>query len=430
MFLNTKAERRKTIKSHRKQQKLVVVKPWMVIKVFLWMAGSIGIVGNAYYLWQSSTKLKYIQQQQQTENNNNNHAIMMKDLESIISQHDHYKREEAGKKSAVVTAPTTAAFASFSNKEDVEHIVNVFRDASVELDAETLSSIPSWSTILSRVGSAPKVYGLESCARFRRSVPAVSRNIGACGMFNSGTNLVTRLLKENCQIPERVEKYGWKDTFEKYGMGPFDAHGMRWQVPWGKHTAAKYRNVHSAKDAVPIVKDELLPVVTIRHPYDWMKSMCHNSYTAKWSMNRICPHLMTTTDNIPINLTVSYGGQTDEFDSLAHLWNGWYEQYWKEASYPFLMVRFEDLIFHTKNVTTQICACAGGVLRDDRPFFHIVDSAKQGPGHGKIRTGMADAWVKYGTPMPPRNHFSHTDAKAARLFLNAELMDVFAYPHP
>eukprot|EP00547_Thalassionema_nitzschioides_P016806 CAMPEP_0194237226 /NCGR_PEP_ID=MMETSP0158-20130606/4273_1 /TAXON_ID=33649 /ORGANISM="Thalassionema nitzschioides, Strain L26-B" /LENGTH=418 /DNA_ID=CAMNT_0038971177 /DNA_START=28 /DNA_END=1285 /DNA_ORIENTATION=- len=356
------------------------------------------------------------------------------DVENILAQHrSRAKRNQILSGEGVFQdGDQEKRTASFSNEQDREHIVNIFRDAGVELDEETLQTLPSWSTIVSHIGDAPKIYGLDSCEKFREMIPAVERNVGCCGMFNSGTNLVTRLLKENCQIPERVDFYGWKDTFEKWQMGPYDAHGMRWQVPWGKHTAARYRDIHSTKHAVEIEKDSLLPVVTIRHPYDWMKSMCVNRYTAKWAHSQgNCPHLlkdvssMTTTE-----LTVRYGDYEDSFDSLAHLWNGWYNQYREEATYPFVMVRFEDLIFHTKNVTTQICHCAGGEIRTDRPFFYIVDSAKEGPGHGRDRTGMVKAWIKYGNPMPPRADFSADDYKAAIAFLDSDLMDIFGYQHP
>jgi len=158
-----------------------------------------------------------------------------------------------------------------SLKEGQERILEIFRDAGVAIDNATLASLPSWNDIVANVGDAPKIYGLDRCESFRSSIPAVDRMVGCCGMFNSGTNLVTRLLKENCKIPERVEHYGWNGTFERWGIGPFEAHGMRWQVPWGKHTAAKYREQHTTKKAGEISKESTLPVVTIRNPYDWMK---------------------------------------------------------------------------------------------------------------------------------------------------------------
>ena len=117
-------------------------------------------------------------------------------------------------------------------------------------------------------------------------------------MFNSGINLLMRLLKESCKIPERVAYYGWNDTFDRWGMGPGDAHGMRWPFPWGKHTAAKYRTVHSTDKASNMEIDTVLPIVTIRNPYVWMSCMCKHPYTAQWAHppNR-CPHLVGNARN-------------------------------------------------------------------------------------------------------------------------------------
>jgi hypothetical protein len=345
-----------------------------------------------------------------------------------------YKAEDERHRDNLVATMSKAT--PLSLQEGRERIIAIFADAGVVLDNATLQSLPTWDDIVHNIGDAPRIYGLQHCERYRASIPPVQRNVACCGMFNSGTNLVMRLLKENCKIPERIDYYGWNGTFEAWGMGPADAHGMRWQVPWGKHTAAKYRNDHTTKRAAQIVKETVLPVVTIRHPYVWMKSMCKNSYTAKWPRGKrgnLCPHLVwDATSMTPTNLTVQYGNYEDVFDSLAHLWNGWYHQYWKEADYPFLLVRFEDLIFHAKNVTTQICHCAGGTIRTDRPFFYIVESAKAGPGHGRKedRTGMIQAWIRYGNALPVRGGFGKLDYKAARKFLDRELMDTFGYQHP
>ena len=68
----------------------------------------------------------------------------------------------------------------------------------------------------------PIIVGLETCVDFRPMIPAVNRSLGSLGMFNSGTNLVTKLIKENCTIPKRVAHYGWKVDFDKYNMGPLE----------------------------------------------------------------------------------------------------------------------------------------------------------------------------------------------------------------
>lgn len=141
-------------------------------------------------------------------------------------------------------------------------------------------------------------------------------------------------MKENCVIPERFNKWGPNGSKEDYGI--------RWQCPWGKHTPAMFKYNHSAPKNENVTKDDCLPVVTVRNPFDWMSSMCRLPYTAKWDRHErwkpgeICPHLVHTSDpeNAPVEVVVKLAEQLLRFDSLAHLWNEWYAQYERDATYP------------------------------------------------------------------------------------------------
>ena len=331
-----------------------------------------------------------------------------------------------------------------------QRVIDTFQQAGIRVTDEELAELPTWDEIEQVVGTnGPILHNLQSCSAYRSRIPAVERNIGCSGMFNSGTNLVTQLLKANCKIPERVQAYGWEGPFhDKSGksIGPGEAHGIRWQVPWGKHLPANFREDHSTKWATQIWKESVLAVVTIRHPYPWFVSMCKNSYTAKWphsstpgsttgSQRRpdMCPHLRDESNpGALVPVEVKYDAHANHHDSLAHLWNDWYAQYLEQADFPYIVVRFEDLQFYAKNITYQICECAGGEIRTDRPFKYIVDSAKDGPGHGRKedRTGMLAAWKRYGKPMPPQNGFGTLDYTAAVEHLNSKFMDMFGYRHP
>ena len=104
-----------------------------------------------------------------------------------------------------------------------EPILRVFADAGIPpLNDTVIQQLPTWNEIVQLVGAHPVVGGLDTCDAFKQNVPAVERMLGSSGMFNTGTNLVTHLLKNNCRIPERVEKYGPDASREAYGM--------RWQV--------------------------------------------------------------------------------------------------------------------------------------------------------------------------------------------------------
>lgn len=113
---------------------------------------------------------------------------------------------------------------NFSNEDSPhgygkEPILQLFKDAGIPLplDEAIMQELPTWEQVTQLFGPHPIVGGLDTCEAFKENVPAVERMLGSAGMFNSGTNLVTHLLKENCQIPERVIKYGEKASREAHG---------------------------------------------------------------------------------------------------------------------------------------------------------------------------------------------------------------------
>ena len=332
------------------------------------------------------------------------------------------------KKYAEQDGPEITPSPFLSHQEAQKFVKQRFSDAGIDLDDEALDSLPSWNDIVQNIGETPRIYGLEQCERYRSLVPAVERFVAPTGTFNTGTNLAMELLSENCQIPERVEYYGSNanDTLKKWHMKASTAHGILWQVPWGKHTPGWKRLNRTAPTFENRSKESVLPIVTIRNPYTWMTSMCHNSYSAMWPHSKdACPNLVKNSFHNPISVRTKF----ETYDSLAHFWNDWYRFYWKKADFPFLMVRLEDLIFHAENVTTEMCKCAGGVIRTDRPFSHVVQSSK--PSHVKRNlTDMVGAWIKYGRTLPIKNGFNNPDYIASRMFLDGELMQTFGYKHP
>lgn len=119
---------------------------------------------------------------------------------------------------------------SFTEEEGRQYMLSIFQEADVTLTPEMEAQLPTWKQVQDVVGDHPHVLNLESCVTFRDSVPPLERMLGASGMFNTGTNLVTHLLKQNCEIPERREKFGPHQSKESYGM--------RWQVPVSSSSTA------------------------------------------------------------------------------------------------------------------------------------------------------------------------------------------------
>lgn len=202
----------------------------------------------------------------------------------------------------------------------------------------------------------------------------------------------------------------------------------------------------------------MFPAVMIRDPYPWMQSMCRHPYGAKWPHHaEHCPNpvpnqmdreLLKSRDGnhmiwrdtsgtfkVPMeatqmNITVVYKEFAQYHDSLVGFWNDFYRDY-IQADFPRLMVRFEDLVFHPKQVTKLVCECAGGQLKHPNHFKYIVDSAKKGVGaHGKTRTNYVDALTKYGTEDGRYNGFAADDLEYVRQHLDPELMEMFGYKYP
>ena len=257
---------------------------------------------------------------------------------------------------------------STSSSSSKEGAIRMLQQAGID-DAtiqQYHSQLPTDAQISNLYGTQPVIYNLESCPTFRQTVPPEQRMLGPAGLFSTGTNLLTHLLKQNCEIPQRRARYGPDATKEELGM--------RWQVPWGKHTPAHYRQAHATQKASAINKHDVLPVATIRNPYTWMQSICKNPYTARWKHARTCPNLKASDNEEWNPVSVKYGAGVDSYQSLVHLWNDWYNEYYKQESFPFLMIRMEDLVFHTQATIEQVCECAGGQLHSS--FKYITKSAK------------------------------------------------------
>ena len=117
------------------------------------------------------------------------------------------------------------------------------------------------------------------------------------------------------------------------------------------------------------------------------------------------------------------------FDSLADYWGQWYKEY-LEADYPRLIVRFEDIQFHARELIETICQCVGAVPREsDHLFRYVVDSAKWGKAHHH-KTNMITAMVKYGTDKNRFNGFKESDWVVAKEVFTPEIMDLFGYEMP
>lgn len=121
-----------------------------------------------------------------------------------------------------------------SNDTGRARVVRLLQNAGVtDLSADTVRLLPTWQQITDLYGSHPRILvhppsqrhdnQTDHCTTFRAMVPPERRLLGSAGMFSTGTNLVTTLLKKNCYIPQRAALYGRNASKELLGI--------RWQVP-------------------------------------------------------------------------------------------------------------------------------------------------------------------------------------------------------
>jgi hypothetical protein len=114
------------------------------------------------------------------------------------------------------------------------------------------------------------------------------------------------------------------------------------------------------------------------------------------------------------------------YKSLVDFWNVWYHE-WYDATFPRVMIRFEDLLFHAEETVAKVCTCWGGTMRRD--FRYVKNSAKgqQGPHAGSA--GFLASLITYGNSTL-RNQGILTDKRDvtyARENLDEDLMTEFGY---
>jgi hypothetical protein len=333
--------------------------------------------------------------------------------------------------------PTTPSFPLLPSYQSVEHKKNrptnrhkginetilLLERAGVDVDVD-YPRLPPWWWIEDQYGDQPKILGLDRCEHFRtlnRAHPD-DIHIAPSGLFNSGTNLLYQLLQANCHFPDR---------------DPDAYHGRAFQPPWGKHTPREFRESHRIEHVLyqSMIVDAILPVVLIRHPYDWLKSVCEQPYAVHWrdrDQNKtiVCP-LIVHPDNKTQEVMVTYGSGNQGYESIAHLWNRWNRGYYDSMAFPRLMVRMEDLIFYPDKVVPEICGCAGGsLIHPERIQIPLESAKKDTSGHQqKLSTTYLQAVIKYGN-IRTWERFPLWDHLAARAILDKELMQVFGYDHP
>jgi len=145
---------------------------------------------------------------------------------------------------------------------DKEHMLRQLKAANITLTPTICQQLPTWTEVTELYGSGPVVLGLETCSDYRDLLRNThySPQATVAGLWNSGTTALSMLFLRNL-----IGFYSSTDVAAA-------------TVPWGKHIPLylKYSNrwpieKRSLKDKE--MKDHVLPVLIVRDPFRWMKTM-------------------------------------------------------------------------------------------------------------------------------------------------------------
>jgi len=312
--------------------------------------------------------------------------------------------------------------------------IQKLKNLGMNITESQLQYIPSWQQVTDMFGTEPVIIGLEQCEAFRKAVPFSNRTVLPAGSFNTGTNLFPEFFHTNC-------------------AGSFQRDII--QVNWGKHNLANARidgYVINKPIYQAVPQEHILPVIMVRHPVTWMFSTCVHSYGARWKHNETnCPHLVNEnkTDGSLVPLRVDYGynhnGRTGtRYPSLIHFWRDWYQSYAANSlTFPRLMVRLEDVVYHPDIVLKKLCDCVGGRQRYDRIYVHkesvkmlkdrqrIKRNLTGSLTRGKETSGLISAWTKHASIASFWRKMNPRDQRAVKQTLELEddlkLLKLFHY---
>lgn len=351
-----------------------------------------------------------------------------RNIDPVISSKDAEKNIAAKGEEKIISLDDQSLLSrkddAKANGTSLRSLEQILKVAGVTLTDDEKKQLPNVEGVERLYGTRPVILGLEQCEIFQRNVPVGEEFISPAGMFNTGTNLLEQMLRKNCVLPEREAKYG---------VLPKDK-GIKYQVPWGKHSPVSWKYEHTAVGFEGLDQDYFLAALVVKDPFTWMDSMCRHKYAANWNhFNNHCPNLVTINDmekkrnngEDVVSLKVHYRDtKITQHTSMVHLWNDYYRD-WMETDFPKLVVRFEDLLFHAEEVVTKVCECGRGEIRKG-PFQYEISSAKQGKAHLGAN-GLLTSMMKYATESNRLKSFTNQDLEYARKNINAELMKLFHY---
>jgi hypothetical protein len=165
--------------------------------------------------------------------------------------------------------------------------------------------------------------------------------------------------------------------------------------------------------------------------------MCESPYTLRWAHSKEhCPNLLNDegTNSTPISVSWAQKFQR-KWPSMVHLWSSWYGEYVHQFDHgaPRMIIRFEDLLFHTEKVMDEIRDCVGAEFLEGS-FQYATAPAKTHPYFARFKapTSLVSALIKYGKDDRKKRTETMTkqEIEFAKEYLDSGLMELFHYVHP
>jgi len=225
--------------------------------------------------------------------------------------------------------------------------------------------------------------------------------------------------------------------------------------------------------APPPSDSEYLRIIVVKDPYFWMQSICfgRNGFGsapeffdyAPLTSKRIrglqvqlesepdeCPYLVTPVNRegqyatMPLFVrSFAQNGQskTDNFDSLPAYWNKWIsgfvldkEPLDSEATAPYIVIRYEDLLFHPDRVIREVSQCSGHESKDTFEFKALssreLERFDRNPTSGLLDKAIQFALPLYSNQTERIRGLSDLDLFFTQKRLDSRLLDLFQYRIP
>lgn len=303
-----------------------------------------------------------------------------------------------------------------------ERLVKILVQAGMQKKDINCEILPRWTQYEQNYGSGPSIVGLDRCGEYKKHLNGTTGHPRVVGMFNTGTNHAAKIFEQS------LDRLG-----NRY----------RHESPHGKHLPARYFGeniITTNKDDIKRDPSHVLPVVIVRDPFLWMKAMCRKSYDVHWlrpSDSWHCPILLPSKDDLKMEkFQTNFTARArvvqaqvrrpdaiipeDLFPSIAHVWASFYQE-WINVSYPRLIVRTEDLVFHGPRVVDEIAQCAG--FKTHRSFRHNLEAAKS---HGS--SNLLQVMSKYKELNDRYGNLTKKEVDYVRGVFTPNLLRQFNYP--